>query len=97
MIKSFADETTRDIYRGENSKAARRMPQRVWTAAKRRLEFLHAASTTRDLAMVPGLHFEPLKHTRPGYDSIRVNDQYRITFTFKDGNAYEVRIEDYHR
>jgi proteic killer suppression protein len=95
-IMSFADQTTSDVFHSINSKASRRLPQRVWTAAKRRLELLHAAATTLDLGALPGLHFEPLKHTKPGYNSIRINDQYRIVFVFKDGNAYEVGIEDYH-
>lgn len=94
-LKSFADQTTSDVYHGINSKAARRIPQRVWNAAQRKLSLLHVAKDTRDLSL-PGLHFEPLKHDRPGYNSIRVNDQYRIVFQFTMGDAYDVLLEDFH-
>jgi antitoxin HigA-1 len=81
-IKSFADDTTADIYRGINSKAARRIPQQVWKPAQRKMSTLNAANDTRDLSL-PGLHFEPLKHDRPGFNSIRVNDQYAWSFDLK--------------
>src|SRR5438034_8146156 len=94
-IKSFADETTSDIYHGTNSKAARRIPREVWKAAQRKMSLLHTATETRDLNL-PGLHFEPLKHDRPGFNSIRVNDQFRIVFRFERGDALDVAIEDFH-
>ena len=94
-IKSFADQTTSDVYHGINSKAARRIPQRVWPAAQRKMTLLHNATQTSDLSL-PGLHFEPLKHHRPGFNSIRVNDQYRIVFQFTNGDAHNVGIEDFH-
>jgi proteic killer suppression protein len=94
-IKSFRTVATRDIAAGINSKDARRIPQRVWTAAQRRLDDLDAATSLADLRL-PGLHLEPLKHTKPGYFSIRVNDQYRLLFRFDQGSAYDVEIADYH-
>jgi proteic killer suppression protein len=94
-ITSFANDTTADIYHGINSKAARRIPQRVWKAAQRKLSLLHVATSTQDLTL-PGLHFEPLKYDRPGFNSIRVNDQYRIVFQFAKGDASNVLIEDFH-
>jgi proteic killer suppression protein len=94
-IKSFADQTTSDIFHGINSKSARRIPQRVWKAAQRKMTLLHNAKTTQDLSL-PGLAFEPLKWHRPGYSSIRVNDQYRLVFQFVNGDAYDVAIEDFH-
>lgn len=94
-IKSFADQTTSDIYDGLNTKAARRIGQLVWKAAQRKLTTLHTATTTQDLSL-PGLHFETLKWDRPGYNSIRVNNQYRIVFRFEQGDAYDVRLEDFH-
>lgn len=94
-ITSFKDQTASDIFHGINSKAARRIPQRVWAAAQRRLSMLHAAASTTDLSL-PGLHFEPLKHDRPGFYSIRVNDQFRILFQFANGVATNVSIEDFH-
>src|SRR5688572_1313504 len=94
-IKSFANDTTSDIATGQNTKAARRIPQRVWKAAQRRLDMLQAMTAPSDLAL-PGLNFESLKHTKPGFYSIRVNDQYRILFRFENGDTYDVEIADYH-
>jgi proteic killer suppression protein len=95
MLKTFANETTRDIHRGENTKAARRIPQRVWTAAQRRLSALDAATSLTDLRL-PGFALEPLKHTMRGFYSIRINDQYRLLFRFEQGDAYDVEVADYH-
>ena len=95
-IRSFDDQTTSDIYHGENTKAARKIGSKVWPHAQRRLSLLHAAKTPLDLASVPGLHFKPLKHDRPGFYSVRVNDQYRVTFNWKDDAAEEVWCGDYH-
>lgn len=94
-IKSFGNESTSDIYHGLNTKAARRIPQLVWKAAQRKLTTLHAATTTQDLSL-PGLHYEVLKWDRPGYSSIRVNNQFRLVFRFEQGDAYDVTIEDFH-
>lgn len=94
-IKSFADQTTSDIYHGLNTKAARRIPQLMWKAAQRKMSLLHVATATTDFSL-PGLHFESLKYDRPGYYSIRVNDQFRIVFQFTNGDAYDVAIEDFH-
>ena len=94
-IQSFGNDLTRDVAKGVNTKAARRLPQRVWKAAQRRLDSLDAAKTLSDLAL-PGNQLKPLKHTMPGFYSIRVNDQYRILFQFRNGDAHAVRIEDYH-
>jgi len=55
------------------------------------------AETLNDLKVPPGNRLEQLKGSRKGYYSIRVNEQWRITFRFENGNAYEVKIEDYHR
>lgn len=94
-IKSFANQTTADIAAGDNTKAARRIPQRVWTAAQTRLDGLQAAATLANLAL-PAWRLEPLKYTKPGFYSIRVNDQYRILFRFEKGDAYDVEVADYH-
>src|SRR5437764_7296247 len=94
-IKTFRDQTTADVFHGLNSKAARRVPQKIWKAAQRKLSALHAATQTADLNL-PGMHFEPLKYDRPGYNSIRINDQYRIVFQFANGDGYDVQIEDFH-
>ncbi len=56
----------------------------------------NAAKSFEDLRLPPGNRLEALKGDRKGYHSIRVNQQYRITFRFENGNAFEVRCEDYH-
>ena len=62
---------------------------------QRKLDALQAASTTQDLSALPGNRFEDLKHTKPGFYSVRVNDQYRIFFRFLNGDAYDVELEGY--
>ena len=94
-ILSFANQMTADVAAGRNTKHARRLPLRVWTAAKRRLDLLSAATSPVDL-LSPGLNLEHYKHHRPGYQGIRVNDQYRIIFRFEQGAFCDVSIEDYH-
>ena len=96
MILDFADKTTEDIYDGVDSKAARRIPQTVWTVAVRKLDMLNAASDLRDLRVPPANRLEALKGKWSGYQSIRINDQYRIVFRWIDGNAKDVLITDYH-
>lgn len=95
MIKSFADRTTEDIYHGINSKAARRVDRPVWPVVVRRLDVLNAAISLSDLKG-PGNQLEKLKGNLAGYSSIRVNDQYRITFRFDSGNAEDVCCRDIH-
>jgi len=60
-----------------------------------RLHLLHSATSLSDLRL-PGLHLEPLKADRKGQHSIRINDRYRICFEWRDGDAYNVEIVDYH-
>ena len=70
--------------------------QAVGRGAKRKLDHLHAATSLADLAAVPGNRLEALTGERTGQHSIRINDQWRICFTWKDGDAYWVEIVDYH-
>lgn len=96
MIQSFADATTRDIFDGVNSKAARALDRALWPVITRKLDMLNAAVAVQDLREPPGNHLEALKGDQQTRWSIRVNRQYRITFQFADGHAYDVRCEDYH-
>ncbi len=96
MIQSFADQTTADIYVGVESKVARRIPKPLWPVVRRKLDVLHRARSLRDLRLPSGNRLEALKGDRAGEWSLRVNDQYRITFRFEDGHAYQVACEDYH-
>jgi proteic killer suppression protein len=62
----------------------------------RRLIHLNQAKSLRDLAAIPGNRLEALQGARYGQHSIRINDQYRVCFVWKDGGAYDVEITDYH-
>ena len=96
MIQSFANQTTADIFRERNTKAARQIPKDVWRSAQRKLKMLDVAAQLGDLESPPGNRLQALKGQMKGRHSIRVNDQYRVTFRWEDGHAFEVAVEDYH-
>ena len=96
MIITFLSESTRDIYDGLESKQARKISQSIWKVAQRKLDLLNAAHALIDLKSPPRNRLEALKGQLKGKYSIRINDQYRLMFEFRDGNAYEVEIIDYH-
>jgi proteic killer suppression protein len=64
--------------------------------ARRKLQTLDAVSELRELGKIPSNRLEPLKGERRGQHSIRINDQWRICFVWRNGNAYELEITDYH-
>jgi proteic killer suppression protein len=97
VIHSFGDVATGDVFHGVNSRAARTIPRELWAAVRRKLDMLNAATSTNALRVPPGNRLEALKGDRVGSFSIRVNDQYRITFRFEREHARDVRCEDYHR
>ena len=96
MIQSFRDETTADLFRHRNTRAARRIPRDVWRVVQRKLKLLDAAARLDDLLVPGGNRLEALKGGQAGRHSIRVNDQYMVTFRWEGGHAYEVAAEDYH-
>jgi proteic killer suppression protein len=96
VIQGFADDATEAVYYDQPTKAARRLPKALWPLIRRKLDALHAAVWLDDLRVPPGNRLERLRGDRAGRYSIRVNDQYRITFRFEGGHAWEVRCEDYH-
>lgn len=93
MIKSFKDKDTELIFSG---KALVKIPADIAKRALRRMIDLNSAQTITDLRIPPSNRLEQLKGKRKHQHSIRVNDQYRICFTWKDGDAYEVEFTDYH-
>ena len=93
MIKTFADQRTRDLF---TTGRAKRFPCDVATRAARKLEYVHLATRLDDLKVPPGNRLHALKGDRKGQQSISVNDQWRICFRFLDGDAYDVEICDYH-
>jgi proteic killer suppression protein len=96
VIRSFADETTVDLFRERNTRAARNVPRELWPVVRRKLKMLDLAAQLEDLAVSPGNRLERLKGRQAAQYSVRVNDRYRVTFLWKQGHAYEVRVEDYH-
>jgi proteic killer suppression protein len=93
MIRSFANRETELIYRGWQS---RRLPPDIQRAAHRKLLALSAAGTLEDLRQPPSNRLEKLRGRRLGQWSIRINDQWRICFTWRDRGAEHVEITDYH-
>ena len=96
MIQSFADDTTVDLFRDRNTRHARRLPRDLWRIAQRKLKAIDVAARLDDLRIPAGNRIERLKGARSSEHGIRINDQYRVTFRWENGHAYEVGIEDYH-
>jgi proteic killer suppression protein len=93
MIKSFRDNKTEALFYDKGCDKRWRGFERV---AKRKLVLVNAASALLDLKAPPNNKLEELKKERKGQHSIRINDQYRVCFRWKDGHAYDVEITDYH-
>jgi toxin HigB-1 len=97
MIGSFGNKLAKDLVEENSSKEVRAFPAELVRICRRKLNMLHAAKALEDLKSPPGNRFEALKGDRKGQYSIRVNDQWRITFKFEQGNAFDVKVEDYHK
>jgi len=93
MIQSFASTETERFFATGKS---RRLPQDILKRAAMRLTQLDGAVSLDDLRVPPSNRLEALSHNRAGQWSIRINDQWRICFRFKNGDAYDVEICDYH-
>jgi len=93
VIASFRDKETERLWRSGKS---RRLPADLRRRTFYKLAILNAAITLDNLQVPPGNHLEALRGDRAGQHSIRINDQYRICFVWRDGNAFDVEIVDYH-
>jgi len=93
MIRSFRCKETERLWQGTPS---RRFPRDIQDRALRKLRQLDAAATMDDLRNPPGNRLEALKGDRRGEMSIRINDQWRVCFVWRDGEAHGVEIVDYH-
>jgi len=93
VIRSFADKETAKVWAGTPS---RRLPAEIRQVARRKLRMLQNAAILNDLRAPPANRLEPLKGNRKGQYSIRINDQWRLCFLWRDGHAYDVEIVDYH-
>jgi proteic killer suppression protein len=96
LIQSFGNEATADLFRERTTRSARRIPREIWRVAQRKLKALDVAARLEDLTTPAGNRLEALKRDQAGRHSVRINDQYRVTFRWERGQAHEVRIEDYH-
>ena len=92
MIRSFRSARTEDLFHDRDVPRFRSF-ERV---ARRKLLLLSAARSLADLAVPPGNRLEPLSGKRKGQHSIRINDQWRICFVWRDAGAWDVEIVDYH-
>jgi proteic killer suppression protein len=93
VIKTFRNAEAERLWNEERS---RHIPASLHKAALKKLQMLNAAGALGDLALPPGNWLERLKGNREGQYSIRINDQYRVCFKWREGNAYDVEITDYH-
>jgi addiction module HigA family antidote len=93
MIKSYRDKETERIF---NRHLSKKLPQNIQQLARRKLVILDSATDLITLRVPPGNRLEALKGDRKGQHSIRINDQWRICFKWKTGDAIDVEIADYH-
>jgi toxin HigB-1 len=93
VIKSFKDRETQQIFTRQRS---RRLPSDIQQVALRKLRMLNNAHALNDLQVPPANRLEKLVGDRAGHYSIRINDRWRVCFAWRDGDAYDVEIVDYH-
>ncbi len=93
MIRSFKCKDTEKIF---NRRYSRKFPHNTQKIALRKLRMLDRSATLQDLSVPPGNRLESLSGNRKGQRSIRINDQWRICFEWRKGDAYKVEIVDYH-
>ena len=97
MIQSFRDAASEDIFNGRNAKGAHNAcPESIWRVLTRKLDALDSAEHLDDLRIPPANRLEQLKGKRAGQHSIRVNEQYRVCFTWAEGGPENVEVTDYH-
>lgn len=93
MIKSFKNKETEKVY---TRKGSRKLPADMQQVALRKLRMINNAKNINDLRVPPANRLEKLSGIRKGQYSIRINDQWRICFIWKAGDAHEIEIVDYH-
>lgn len=94
MIRSIDDPETEKVWIGERS---RKLPSDIQNIARRKMRQINRTANLFDLRVPGGNRFEQLKDYTPLRYSIRINDQWRVTFNWSNGDAHNVRIEDYHK
>lgn len=94
MIKCFSNKYTEDLF---HRRKVRKFPPSILKIAYRKLLLIDATGKINDLRIPPGNRLEKLSGNLSGKYSIRINNQWRIVFMWKDENAYDVEILDYHK
>jgi toxin HigB-1 len=95
VIVTFRGQLADDLFFDRHTGVTKRFPPELRGVAQRKLQYLNAAGRLADLKVPPGNRLEGLKGTLAGYHSMRINNQWRIVFRWRDG-AHEVQIVDYH-
>ena len=97
MIQSFQNQGTQDIFNGKSTKAARKLcPESLWKNAFRKLDQLDSVQFLDELRIPPGNRLEALKGDHLQQHSIRINEQYRLCFVWRENGPHNVEIVDYH-
>ena len=97
MIQSFNNKGTEEIFNGINTKNARKIcPKYLWQVVRRKLDQLDSIVEINELKIPPGNKLEMLSGDRKGEYSIRINEQYRICFSWMESGPESVEITDYH-
>lgn len=96
VVRSFGDGATEDLAAGKNTARARRIPADLRRSALRKLQLIHRGMSLNDLRVPPGNRLEPLRGELAGHHSICINEQWRVIFRWVDGDAFDVRVTDYH-
>ena len=94
MIRTFADKRTAAVW---DDRMPKGFPSDIAKVARRKLRMLASATQLQELRSPPANHLEALSGDRDGQHSIRINDQWRLCFVWRDGDAFDVEIVDYHR
>jgi proteic killer suppression protein len=96
VIQSFGNRLAEDLFDDKETKATKRLPVDLRRRSRMKLLYLHDAAELIDLRVPPGNRLEPLRGDWKGFYSIRINDRRRVVFGWKNGNAFDVKVVDYH-
>jgi toxin HigB-1 len=97
MISSFGNQLAQDIFEDQHKKVIRKFSPDLYEVARRKMFYLQEAESLQDLRVPPGNKLEALKGNLKGFFSIRINNQWRLVFKWKDGSPHEVAVIDYHK
>lgn len=97
MISSFGNRLAEDLFEDVRTKETKKFPPELFRIARRKLLYLHDADDLNDLKVPPGNRLEALKGDLKGFFSIRINDQWRAVFEWKNNGPENVKIIDYHK